>query len=177
LKPDVFSRPTADQLDAKREKPQTHCNMPACKLTPEVEVKILSHIAAGNKLVDAAREAGIAAETARNWVKWGNAGKKPYADFASKLKIAEATPRTSAMKHWHDAMGDDWRAAKAFVEYLDKQDSSPANISRQLEDILQVIEDVLGKPEAKKVLRAIVERSSGEAVEEPGAPIRLVTSR
>jgi hypothetical protein len=151
--------------------------MPACKLTPKIEVDILNHVAAGSKLVDAARDAGVVAETVRNWVKWGEVGKKPYASFVENLRAAEAKPRTGAMAAWHGAMSDDWRAAKAFIEYLDKRADSPANVGRQLEEILQVIEDVLGKPEAKKVLRAIVERSGGETPEEPGAAIRLVISR
>lgn len=150
--------------------------MATCKLTPEVEVKILNHVGAGSNLADAAREAGIGAETARNWVKWGAAGKKPYAEFAAKLSVAEAAPRTSAMKAWHNAMGDDWRAAKAFIEYLDKKDSSPANIGRQIEDILQVVEDVLGKDAAKKVLRALIDGSGEEAADGARAAIRLVTA-
>ncbi len=148
--------------------------MPACKLTTEIEVKILNHVGVGSKLVDAAREAGISADTARNWVKWGRTGKKPYADFAAKLDIAEAAPRTSAMKAWHGAMGEDWRAAKAFIEYLDKKDSSPANVGRELEKIMNTIENVLGKDDAKKVLRALIDGSGGETTEEPGAAIRLV---
>lgn len=151
--------------------------MPACKLTPEVEVEILNSVSAGNKLVDAAREAGIVAETARNWVRWGEAGKKPYDGFAQRLKVATAKPRVGAMKAWHKAMEGDWRAAKAFVEYLDKQAYSPANISRQLEDILQVVEDELGKNEAKRVLRAIVERCGGEETSQPGAALRLISAR
>lgn len=147
------------------------------KLTAEVEVHILESIAKGNKLVDAAREAGIVAETARNWVKWGDAGKKPYDGFAQRLKVAMAKPRVNAMKAWHRAMVDDWRAAKAFVEYLDKQAASPANIARQLENILQVVEDELGKKEADRVMRVIVERFGGEETSQPGASLRLISAR
>lgn len=150
--------------------------MPACKLTPEVEVSILNHVGSGSKLVDAARESGIIAETARNWVKWGEAGREPYAAFVHKLRIAQAMPRNKAMESWNAAMRDDWRAAKAFIEYLDKQQNSPANIARQLEEILQVVEDVLGDDEAKKVLRGLVERSGSEEAGKFGAALRLVAT-
>ena len=151
--------------------------MPACKLTPEIEVDILNLVAAGNTLIHAARANGIVAATANNWVKWGRAGKKPYKDFAAKFDAAEAKSITDSVKALQGAGKTDWRAAKAHLEYMHKRTASPQNIGRQLEEILQVIEDVLGKPNAKKVLLAIIERSGGEAPEKPGAAIRLVTSR
>ena len=151
--------------------------MPACKLTPEVEVDILNLVAAGNTLIHSARASGVIAETARNWEKWGRAGRQPYKDFVMKLDAAEAKSITDSVNAIKSAGQTDWRAAKAHLEYMQKRSYSPQNIGRQLEEILQVIEDVLGKSEAKKVLLAIVERSSGEAPEEPGAAIRLVTSR
>jgi len=150
--------------------------MPACQLTAETEVKILNHVAAGSKLVDAARDAGVSGGTVRNWMKWGEGGKKPYADFADKVRVAEAMPRNKAMQAWSDAIHRDWRAAKAFIEYLDKQQHSPANIARQLEEILQVVEDVLGEDEAKKVLRVLIERSSDAETPGVGASLRLVAA-
>lgn len=151
--------------------------MPACQLTAETEVKILNHVGSGSKLVDAARDAGVAAGTVRLWIKHGEAGKKPYAEFVTKLRIAEAMPRNAAMRAWNDAIHRDWRAAKAFIEYLDKQQHSPANVARQLEDILQVVEDVLGEDESKKVLRALVERDSREETVRVGPAVRLVASQ
>ena len=151
--------------------------MPACKLTPEIETDILNLVAAGNTLVHAARASGVVAETANNWVKWGRQGRAPYADFAAKFDAAEAKSITDSVRAIQSAGKTDWRAAKAHLEYMSKRSSSPQNIGRQLEEILQVIEDVLGKPEAKKVLLAIVERSGGEETAEPGAPLRIVTAR
>jgi len=150
--------------------------MPVCKLTPEVEVDILNLVGAGNTLNHAARATGITTETARNWVKWGRAHKKPYADFVMKLDAAEAKAITESVKAIQVAGKTDWRAAKAHLEYIHRRSASPQNIGRQLEEILQVIEDVLGKLEAKKVLRAIVERSGGEETAQPGATLRIVSS-
>jgi hypothetical protein len=151
--------------------------MPACKLTPEVECEILNLVGAGNTLTHSARAAGIVAETASNWVKWGKAGREPYAAFAAKLDMAEAKAITDSVDSIRTAGKTDWRAAKCHLEYLAKRRDSPQNISAQLEEILQVVEDVLGKSEAKKVLRAIIERSGGEEVSDPRAAIRLVSTR
>lgn len=150
--------------------------MPACKLTAEVEVDILNLVSAGNTLVHSARAAGIVAETAKNWVKWGKMGRSPYAAFAAKLDVAEAKAITDSVNAIQGAAKTDWRAAKFHLEYIERRHASPQNIARRLEEILQVIEDVLGKPEAKKVLRAIVERFGGEEASDPGAAIRLVTA-
>ena len=150
--------------------------MPACKLTPEVEVDILNLVAAGNTLIHAGRAAGVTSGTTLNWVKWGRAGKKPYADFVMKLDAAEAKAVTESVKAIQVAGKTDWRAAKAHLEYIHKRSVSPQSIVRQLEEILQVVEDVLGKDEAKKVLRAIVERSGSEEAAQPGATLRIVSS-
>lgn len=148
--------------------------MPACKLTPEVEVKILNHVAAGSRLVDAARDAGVTAGTARNWVALGKEGKSPYAAFVEKLRIAEAQPRNRAMQAWLSAVDEDWRAAKAFVERSDKEVFAQNQVEREHEELLSVIEEVLGKDALRKVLRAYVERSGGETPGAAGASLRLV---
>lgn len=151
--------------------------MPACKLTPEVEVSILDLVADGNTLVHAARASDIVAETARNWVKWGEAGKKPYADFVKKLRIAEAKAISSSVSAFKRAGEKDWRAAQKFLEYMEKRRSSEASVARHIEEILQAVEDELGKEAAARVMRVIVDRSSETETSEPGATVRLVASR
>jgi len=146
------------------------------KLTPEVEEVILNLVAAGNTLIHAARAAGVTSETARNWTKWGEEGREPYAQFMEKVDVAKAKAITDSVESVRHAARTDWRAAKFHLEYVQSRQNSPANIARQLEEILQVIEDVLGADEAKKVLRAIVERAGSEEASEPGAALRLVTS-
>jgi plasmid stabilization system protein ParE len=47
-------------------------------------------------------------------------------------------------------------------------------VQRQLEEILQIIEEEIGQDQAKRVLRAIVERFGGAASSEHGATLRLV---
>jgi hypothetical protein len=150
--------------------------MPACKLTPEAEVEILNLVAAGNTLNDAARASGVVAETARNWVKWGKAGRVPYAEFVEKLGMAKAKAMTSFNAAIQTAAIDDWRAAKFQIERIEKRQAQEhQDAGRYVEAILQIVEEELGKLEAKKVLRAIVERFGSEEVSGSGTPLRLVT--
>ena len=53
--PNYFDKPTLLTAGAKGYRLTV---MPACQLTAETEVKILNHVAAGSKLVDAARDGG-----------------------------------------------------------------------------------------------------------------------
>ena len=150
--------------------------MPACKLTPDVETDILNLVGAGNTLLHSARAAGVTASTLRNWQKQAEAGRQPYAEFWSKVDIAQARAITGAVDSVKSAAKTDWRAAKFFLEYMERRGSSPANVAKQLEEILQVVEDVLGAAEAKKVLRAIIERSGGPETGESGATLRLISA-
>lgn len=150
--------------------------MPACKLTPEVEVDILNLVAAGNTLIHAGRAAGTTAATVKRWVELGKKGREPYASFVAKLDVAEAKAVTESVKAVQSAARSDWRAAKFHLEYLARRGASAQNVSAQLEEILQVVEDVLGAAEAKKVLRAIVDRSGEAETGSAGTALRLVSS-
>jgi Zn-dependent M32 family carboxypeptidase len=152
--------------------------MPAPKLTPKIEVTILNDVAAGSTLIEAARHAGVIADTARRWVRLGNKGQQPYKAFVEKLDKAEATPRVKAHRAWQEAIdGGDWKAAERYLGYLDKRQASPANIERHLEDIFQVIEETLGMDEAKRVFSAIVKRDSSPAASGAETALRLVATR
>lgn len=152
--------------------------MPACQLTAQTEVKILNHVAQGVRLIDAAREVGVAAATIRRWMKLGREGTKPYAEFAEKVYISEAMPRVRAEQAIDEAIqGGNVNAAFKRLHRLDDQSHAEANVDRQHEELLQVIEDVLGEEALKKVLRAYVERSGSEETRESGAALRLVAAR
>ena len=152
--------------------------MPACQLTAETEVKILNHVAQGAQLIDAAREAGVGAGTVRRWMKLGREGTAPYAEFAEKVRYSEAMPRVRAEVAIDEAiLGGTVNAAFKRLERLDKQAHAESNVDRQHEELLQVIEDVLGEEALKKVLRAYVERSGSEETGGARASIRLVASQ
>jgi transposase-like protein len=151
--------------------------MPACQLTAEVEVKILNHVGQGAQLIDAAREAGVAAASVRRWMKLGREGTKPYAAFAEKVRVAEAMPRVRAEQALDEAIQrGEWRAALKRLERLDKQAHAESNIDRQHEELLQVVEDELGEEALKKVLRAYVERSGSEETGGARTSLRLVAA-
>lgn len=150
--------------------------MAKCKLTPEAEVDILNLVGAGNTLSHAAKASGVSAEAAREWVSLGKDGKEPYASFVRRLEVAEAKAITGAVDAVREAAKTEWRAAKFHLEYMEKRRASPATVAKQLEEILQVVEEVLGADEAKKVLRAIIERAGGEETGDARAALRLVTA-
>jgi hypothetical protein len=149
--------------------------MPACKLTPDVEETILNLVGAGNTLIHAARAAGVVAETAKNWVKWGETGREPYKAFAAKLDVASARSITNSVDAIKIAAQTDWRAAKYHLEYIEKSRAAPQSIAHQLESILQVMVNELGVSEAKRVLRAIIEGSGDEETGDAAATLRLIS--
>jgi hypothetical protein len=56
-----------------------------CKLTPETARVILESVERGEYLVAAAAMAGISRATVLNWLRRGEAGDQPYADFVDEL--------------------------------------------------------------------------------------------
>ena len=97
--------------------------MSGCKLTPEAEETILNLVGAGNTLVHAGRAAGVTASTSKNWLKWGKAGREPYAEFVEKLDVAEAMAITESVSSVRTAGRTDWRAAKFHLEYIQRRDA------------------------------------------------------
>ena len=145
------------------------------KWSVEKAAAIVARVSNGSTLPEAARAEHITSETARNWMKWGMAGKEPYQDFPTQIQVAREIPRAEAMESWRVSAAVDWRAAKGLVEYLDKRNRDPNRFADQIEAILDALEAVLGADKAKEVLRAIVERTGGEAVGDSGAALRLVS--
>ena len=145
------------------------------KFTVEKAAAIVARVSNGSTLPEAARAENITSETARNWMKWGLAGKEPYQDFPTQIQVAREVPRAEAMESWRWAAAVDWRAAKGLVEYLDKRNREPNRFADQIEAILDALEVVLGEEKAKEVLRAIVERAGGEETGDAGATLRLVS--
>ena len=151
--------------------------MPACKLTPKIETAVLNNVAAGAPLYQAAREAGVTAQTVRRWVELGNKGEKPYQRFVESLDKAEASPRVKALRCWNQAIDDgDWKAAERKLRYMDERQDAPANLERHLEMIFDAMVEQLGADQAKKVFSAIVERDSLAAAGGTGATLRLLSA-
>lgn len=68
------------------------------KLTPEVELVILDAIEKGNYRATAAALAGVHRNTLSNWMRWGEEGKEPYAEFNCAMERAEARAESTLLE-------------------------------------------------------------------------------
>jgi len=87
------------------------------KLTAETAERIVQAIRAGNYAEAAVRAAGIAPSTFYRWMDRGAAEEDgPHRDFHEAVRRAEAEAEVHAVATVRRAMGDDWRAAMAYLE-------------------------------------------------------------
>lgn len=87
------------------------------KLTPDIQVKLVQAIKAGNYFNVACEYVGIDYRTFRNWMKKGEESKSgQYFQFFHAIKKAEAEAETRMVAIWQNAMKDDWKAAATFLE-------------------------------------------------------------
>ena len=82
------------------------------KLTPEVQERIVKAIGLGATYEHAALAGGVCYVTFNEWMKKGEAGKAPYADFVDAVKLAEG----EAVARWlgmieDAAVAGTWQAA------------------------------------------------------------------
>ena len=84
-----------------------------CKLTPEIQEKIITAIRAGNYMETAASYAGISKVTLYDWLKKGAIAKSgKYKGFSNS--VAEALAQSEVMDNnviSRAAQGGDWKAA------------------------------------------------------------------
>ncbi len=110
--------PHTEQANVPAVKKTTPKKSRGPKLTPALGRAIVAAIAAGNFPGVAARLAGVGTVTVANWLKLGDQGKRPYADFAEAYRRAEDTNESQMIEIWKKAAPDDWRSVK---EYLAKR--------------------------------------------------------
>lgn len=84
--------------------------------TDETREKILNALRAGNYRVAACKFAGISNDTFGRWMRAGNAGEQPFAEFADQVKQAEAQAEASLVATIRKAAGDHWQAAAWLLE-------------------------------------------------------------
>lgn len=85
------------------------------KLTPEVEDKIVTAIRGGCPYRVAAQLAGISESTFYNWIKLGEEGQPPYAEFLAAVQKANAEIQAKLTFRFSMAADEDWRAARDFL--------------------------------------------------------------
>ena len=82
------------------------------KLTPAVEAAIVESIRNCSTLETAAALAGVTYRTFRNWMTWGEAGRRPYFHFFQVVTRAETEAEARLVRIWSDAAECDWRATR-----------------------------------------------------------------
>jgi hypothetical protein len=88
------------------------------KLTPELQKKIVKLVRDGNYFETAAQAAGIAKSTLYDWLKRGEAGEEPFAEFSNALKKAEAEAEVDVVATIRAGLRDapQWQSAMTFAE-------------------------------------------------------------
>ena len=87
------------------------------KLTEELRDRIVKAVRAGNYAEAAARSCGIAPSTYYRWLQRGSLETTGvYHDFADAIHRAEGEAEVHAVAILRRAMGEDWRAALAYLE-------------------------------------------------------------
>lgn len=88
-----------------------------CTLTPDVQQRVVDCLAIGAGRATAAAAAGIGESTFYRWMERGEASSSgPFREFWEAVTGAEYQAELAALKNWHGAMPDDWRACKEFLE-------------------------------------------------------------
>lgn len=81
---------------------------PLSRFNEETAGAILQALADGCYLETAAAAAGLRKETLHDWLRWGNEGRQPYADFLAQATQARATAEARDVAFI--GKSDDWRA-------------------------------------------------------------------
>lgn len=91
------------------------------ELTDELALEIAKHLIRGSSIADACALAGIAESTYHAWVKRGEAGESPFAEFSELTRAARAEARTRLVRVVRRAATEgDWKAAAWFLERSDR---------------------------------------------------------
>ena len=86
------------------------------KLTPNIKKEIVGYIEAGNYIEVACGAVGIHKDTYYEWIKKGNAGKQPYADFADAIKKATDKAEIRNVVVIQKAAQENWQASAWYLE-------------------------------------------------------------
>ncbi len=89
--------------------------------TEAVTAKIAAAVLSGMHLSPAAEANGVPAETACEWMRRGENRHRSrpenalYAQFAAKIREAEAGAERAAVTYWRAQIPDNWQAARDFL--------------------------------------------------------------
>lgn len=136
--------------------------------TDETREKILNALRAGNYRVAACKFAGISNDTFGRWMRAGNAGEQPFAEFADQVKQAEAQAEASLVATIRKAAGDHWQAAawlleRKYVTRWGRRDLSWERMQRDARQAAQAQVDTIPLEELERMVAAEKARRSRHA--------------
>jgi len=94
-------------------------------ITPEVTAAVLAAVRVGARLEVAAQAAGIAARTFWDWMRRGDDGKRPYAEFSESVRRSVAEVRVLVVGSVRQAIQHNpelalrWMRMRWWQHYLD----------------------------------------------------------
>ena len=144
-----------------------------CKLSLEVQEKLVRAIRSGSHLVTACRLVNLDYSTFRKWLLKGEKQSTgQFREFYEAVRFAESGLEVKLIAQWQQATVEDWRAAAEFLSRRFPDRWSPSTrvrveVERQVEAELNVIYDAIENDpnipiEYKKAVFTVLS-SSGES--------------
>lgn len=156
------------------------------KITEAIRTKFAELVMLGNSYTTAAQSCGITPQTFRNWMHRGamaldtvERGKAPakteqqFLEFYAAVKAAEGIAENALVGEVRGAASSDWRAAAWLLErrwskrwgYKAQVDIT---VRSQLERMVAIVGDELGKEAADKVFARAVAELGEESIDTEG---------
>lgn len=138
------------------------------KLTPEVQQRIVTAIAAGNYREPSCTYAGVSIPTFHAWMNKGRQQRRgKYRDFLNAVEGAEAQNEVALVANWRSKTPEDWKAAR---DMLDRRHSARwaqkvrIQVEEELNDFLARLKDRLAPEVFEQVLAAVASDSGREGI-------------
>lgn len=131
--------------------------------TKERTAIIVAALKQGCYVTEACAAAGITKAPFYIWMKRGEAGEQPFADFASAVKDAKAEAVTTLLSMIRNHAAENWQAAawileRRYYRRWGRKSQVDAKVTQTNGPKL----DVLSGSEYAKVLRALADREDGK---------------
>ena len=143
-------------------------------LTETIQARMVQAIEGGNYAPTAAEYAGIGVSTHYDWLKKGESGITPYAEYLEAIKKAEAVAEVRNVTLIQNAAANTWTAAAWYLERkhwdrwgkkdrnqieLTGANGQPIEINSTQVDARAALLEMLG--------HTVIETAEGENVQEP----------
>lgn len=136
-----------------------------CKLTPELQTRIVDLICRGNYIETAAKACGIDPKTFYNWMTAGQLAKSgKFADFAQAIGQAEAEAETLLVGMIEKAASDSPQAAQWLLER-----KYPARWGRRDRIDVHAIDEKIEQELARIAGQSVLQERQEDKIAEEGA--------